>query len=305
MDPLTELLRTVRVEGTVFSRAEMRAPWGLSTRGGTNAIFHVVLQGQGVVVVDGRVVPWSRGDLVVLPHGTAHVMADSEQRRAVPIATAPRAKVAGLPCVQFGGEGPLTQLLCGTFRVDPEARELLARALPPVLVMRAQARTSAVLEATLALVAEEVADRRPGADAVIERLAEVLFVQVLRGAQAELQQGWLAAFGDERLVRAMDALQREPARDWSAADLAKIAGMSRSTFFGRFSEVVGEPPNAWLLRWRMHLARRALRSSRVPLAELAAKVGYGSEAAFSRAFKRFVGEPPSAWRERARSGPAA
>lgn len=305
MDSLTELLRNVRVEGTVFSRADVRAPWALSTGGGSDAIFHVVLEGRGIVTVDGRVVPWSRGDVVVMPHGHPHVMSDAPHRRSVPIATAPRARVNGLPCVLVGGDGEATRLLCGTFRLDPEGRELLARALPPVLVLGAQARTVAFVDATLGLVAEEVACGRPGAEAVISRLAEVLFVQVLRGAQLEVAHGWLAGFADARLGRAMDALQRDPGREWSAADLAKIAGMSRSTFFDRFAEVVGEPPSAWLLRWRMHLARRALRSSRAPLAEVATGVGYGSEAAFSRAFKRFVGEPPSTWRARARSAGTA
>ena len=306
MDPLTALLSTVHVQAGLFSRAELGGPWAVHTRGADCAIFHIPLRGSGVIwLEDGHGLPWSAGDLIVLPHGHAHTMSDGSEAPPAPISQLPRVQSEdGLPCVVHGGDGDPTSLLCGTFRLDPDGAELILPTLPAILVLRAGSPGPAAwLAPTVAWIADEVSAGRPGADAVVARLAELLFVAVLRGVlsqSAAAGGGWMGAIGDPQLSRAVQAVQREPAKDWTAASLGRVAGLSRSAFFARFTAVVGEPPSAWLTRWRMHLARGALRRSDSSLADIAERVGYGSEAAFSRAFKRAVGHSPSRWRHEAR-----
>jgi AraC-like DNA-binding protein len=307
MDGLSQFLNAVRVEGSLFSRAEMKAPWGVQTRGAGTGIFHVVVKGSGFVEVAGstKATPFRAGDLLVMPHGHAHTLRDTPTSPAKHISEWPtEVGEDGLTCVLAGATGPATSLLCGTVRLDPEAREMLLPLLPPLIhVGGGTSPTASWLDATLRLMADELDAQRPGSDALVARLADLLFVHILRSwiQQAPVQQGWLTALADTRLCRALGCIHGEPGRRWSVDALALEAGMSRSAFFSAFSTQVGETPAAYLLRWRMALARGRLRRGSEGIAQVAEVMGYGSEAAFSRAFKRHVGESPSAWRRRVRT----
>jgi AraC-like DNA-binding protein len=303
-DPLSDVLRHVRVEGALFSRAEGTCPWGVHTRGAPGGIFHVVLRGSGVATaLDGDVPlvtePFSAGDLLVFPHGHAHALRDAPATTTTWIRALPsRAGEDGLPVVSAGGGGADCEILCGTLRFGQDARELLLPQLPPLLHARGQA-LGGWLDATVRQLAHEVARRAPGCDVVIARLAEILFVQAVRAwvtTEQAAAPGWVRALQDPALARALALLHGAPERAWSIDHLARRAGLSRTVFYDRFAGAVGEPPAAYLLRWRMTLARRALEDPRAAIPEVATRVGYGSEAAFNRAFRRFVGVPPGAWR---------
>ena len=314
-DPLSLLLERSGVAGSVFCRAELTAPWSISTTGsgdpgaGRPAIFHVIVRGAGFARVEPdradegaspKEVSWRSGDVIMMPHGDPHIMSSHPSERPVPIASLPsRPSEDGLPCITHGGDGPETSILCGTVRFSEEAEELLRPHLPPLLHLQcAQGPAAAWLDATLRLLGAEVSGALPGADTVIARLAEVLFVQALRAWIRDLPRGeggWLAALSDPNLSRVLGAIHEAPAEPWTVAMLARHAGLSRSVFYSRFTDVMGEPPATYLTRWRMHIARRALRRGD-SVAEIAEQTGYGSEAAFSRAFKRTVGDTPSAWR---------
>ncbi len=302
-DTLSTVLEHVGVGGTVFCRAELDAPWGVETRGTDSAIFHVAIRGSGYVrVKGGQPIAWRAGDLVLLPHGHAHIMSSSPKGKAKWIRSLPtEPSEDGLPCVNHPGDGARTSLLCGTFHFGVEAEDLLLGVLPPVLHVRGDGAASDWLDATLRLLANEVRECRPGATTVVTRLTEVLLVHALRSWMADEANsgGWLSALSDPVLGRALGHLHREPARDWTSADLAKVAGVSRSGLYNRFTDRLGQSPAAYLASWRMCLARRELEHDR-SLAEVAESVGYASEAAFSRAFKRHTGASPRAWR-RARS----
>jgi AraC-like DNA-binding protein len=302
-DTLSTMLELVGVSGTVFCRAEVGAPWALSTRGATSAIFHVIVRGAGYVRVGKDAPePWRAGDVLLLPRGDAHVMSDSPKtpaRAIAELAAPPGAD--GLPCVRHGGSGPGASILCGTLRFGPDAEELLLGALPPLLHVRSGGAASAWLDATLRLLSDEVDGARAGADIVVSRLADVLLVHALRTWLAEEgggQRGWLGALSDPVLSRALAHMHREPGKAWTAASLARASGASRSVLYERFTERLGESPAAYLTRWRMSLAQRALARKGRSLSEVASEVGYESEAAFSRAFKRVVGSSPSAFRDR-------
>lgn len=300
MDALSAILRHAPVRGSLFSRAELAAPWGVETHGSSAAIFHVVLHGSGWLRVDGGPPRSFRaGDLLLMAHGHPHVLSDAPDGAATWIQKLPTTHEHGLPCVRVEGPGAHTSILCGSFRFSEEAHQLVRPQLPPVLLVQGGAgATAAWLDQTLRLMADEVDGRRPGSELLLARLADILFVQILRSWLEQQPQagGWLGALSDPALGRALDLMHRRPGSPWTAEDLAKKAGLSRTAFYERFQTAVGQSPASYLATWRMTLARKTLRETSLPMIEVAGRVGYGSEAAFSRAFKRVVGQSPSAWR---------
>ena len=157
------------------------------------------------------------------------------------------------------------------------------------------------MQSTLRLMASEARELRPGGEAVITRLADILVVQAIRSwleTDPAAQRGWLGALQDRQLGRAIALIHREPARPWTVASLARELAMSRSAFAARFTDVVGEPVMHYVARWRMELALTSLRDDNATVGELAGTLGYRSEAAFARAFKRIIGVPPGAVRRR-------
>jgi AraC-like DNA-binding protein len=303
VDALSRVLTLARVRGTVFSRASLSAPWGVSTRGASSAIFHVVSRGSGWVSVDGQPhQPVRAGDLVLVTRGSPHVLCDEPGSRVVPLRSLPTETGAGLPRVVQPGSGPRTEILCGTLELGPAGQRWLVPLLPDLIVVRGQSGpTASFLDATLRMLEHEVALDGPGAPLVIERLSDVLLVQVLRTWLAEEPQagrGWLAALGDPHLARLVARVHAEPAHDWSAAEMARCAGLSRTLLYERFEAVVGAAPSEWLTEWRMTVAAEVLRESDDGLATVGSSVGYASEAAFCRAFRRTFGVTPTEWRRR-------
>src|SRR5262249_21735800 len=158
------------------------------------------------------------------------------------------------------------------------------------------------------LMAAEAAELRPGGEAVITRLGDILVIQAIRAwmdSDPAAHTGWLGALQDPQIGRAISLIHRDPARDWTVASLADELAMSRSAFSARFTELVGEPVMRYVARWRMHVAVDALQEEGATVGELADRLGYRSEAAFSRAFKRVIGRSPGEVRRSAAEAPAA
>lgn len=298
-DALSELLSALRLSSSVISRARFTAPWAVHTDAVPGALFHVVLSGRAVLTRDADPTPvhLEPGALVILPAGEAHTMAGVERGEVVPITSARRTPgPAGVALVDHGGGGEATRILCGIFRLQHRAAEGLLSMLPPVLRV---AQPSAILQATLALVEAELDAHRPGVDAVLTRLCDLVFIHVLRAHVASLPAhaaGLLGALGDAQIAESMTLMHRRPGDDWTVAGLASAVGMSRSSFAERFARLVGTSPMQYLTRWRVHVALGALADGRSSTAEVAFSVGYSSEDAFSRAFRRVMGQTPAAWR---------
>ena len=246
-DPLTDVLRMVRVEGALFSRAACAAPFGVHTRGADAGIFHVVLRGRlHARALDGdrtiANVAVSGGDLLVFPHGHAHALTDAPDTATTWIRALPTTPGDdGLPVVRAGNGDPDTEILCGTLRFGTEARELLLPHLPPLLHAPAAGALGGWLDATVRQLADEVRRRSPGSELVVARLAEVLFVQAVRAWVMAADRGgpsWLRALGDPPMARALSLLHGAPERAWSVDHLARRAGLSRTAFYDRFSAVV-------------------------------------------------------------------
>lgn len=304
MDVLSELLADLRVESTLFCRFEVAEPWAIAYPGARMASFHVVLEGSCLLVVDGRDEPLrlETGDLVVLPHRPAHVLRGSGPALSVPVESFAAGGGDRLQ-VRHGGAGERCVYLCGGFTFSAGGDHPLLSALPGVIhVPASRACEQPWLQTHLSAIACEASSGRPGAEMVMARLSDVLFVQAVRAhlaALPEVASGWPGALRDAPIARALSAMHREPQRAWTVESLGRVAGLSRSQFAERFGKALGEPPLSYLARWRMHRARVLLRDGSVRMGRIARMLGYGSDAAFSTAFKRWNGMPPGEFRKSA------
>lgn len=307
-DVLTDVLETVRVGAACYGRVEAAAPWGIGVEADEeDAKFHVVLSGECWLDVAGQdPVHLRGGDLVALPHGHAHALRDVPSSPIRPLSEL----VTSGPCkcqasISTGGDGASATLVTGSFHFEDRRNNPLLSVLPPVIVLPGEmSRSVHWLEPTLKFIACEAASGRPGAQTVVSRLADVLFIQIVRGYLASLPpgaSGWLGALGDAQIGQALGLIHQSPELDWTVQSLAAKVAMSRSAFASRFARLVGEPPLAYVTRWRMQKAAGLLRQSSATLADIAERVGYDSEAAFSKAFKRAVGSAPGAYRRAAKA----
>lgn len=300
-DALTPLLRVCRVDSALFSRAWLRAPWSVEASPMRTGVFHGVLRGTcWMVPVDdpGAAQRLEAGDVIVLPHGHGHIMCDDPAREAAPIASltrpGPRAGMGELR-VMHGGEAAEVELICGKVVFAHAASHPVLQALPAVVCARGP-----WLAQTLAMIRHELDADVPGAQEIVARLADLVFLQALRAwlEGAEAREGsWLAGLSDPRIARALACVHEAPGEAWTVEGLARVAGMSRSAFTARFGELVGRSPYQHIKAWRMHLACQALLDERqVTLAELADRLGYSTEHALSKAFRQTLGASPTDWR---------
>ena len=313
MDPLSDVLRVIRLVGGVFLEAEFTAPWCVSGRVSAEhckpfqvaprhvIASHFVATGRMQLQIGGGdPIEAQAGELLLLPHNDAHLFGSD---LTVPVTPAhqliPTAPGSGITRIRSGGGGAATQLLCGFLGSSISFSPLLA-SLPRVLKLDVRATSSgAWIESSFRFAVDEIAAGRMGSATVIAKLSELLFVeaigQFVAGLPAE-KRGWLAGLRDPQIGRALALLHERPTESWTAEMLAAQVGMSRSVFAERFSALVGESPMHYLTAWRMHVAAQQLREGPASVAQVAFTVGYESEAAFSRAFKRQFGTSPGGYR---------
>ena len=312
LDPITDIFRTLHVTAFGQHRLEATAPWGLSGGGAETeekapnagkkisptdlAHFAMLSRGNCWLSVEGipKPIPLTGGDCILLARGTSIVLRDSPQTRPRSTFREIAAKASG-NVAHCGGGGAPTTIVCGSLSFDRASLKPITQLLPSFILIRAdQARTFA-LHNTMQALASEMADQMPGSDIVATRLAEVLFIQVLRAyiaSEPERNQGWLGAVFDPQIGTALTAFHDSVNIPWTVESLAEAAGMSRSAFAVRFKELLGQTPLEYLTEWRMQKAMQILRQRDKKLIEVARLVGYESDAAFSKAFKRVVGANP-------------
>jgi AraC-like DNA-binding protein len=296
--PLGEALRCVQVSGVFYCPSELSEPWGVELPPMDDCVwFHAVIEGTCTLEVDGRTQEIRAGDLIVIPHGSGH--------RAWGAEPAPTPSVFDLPhdhvneqyaVLRHGGGGAMTRLVCGGVRLHHPAARQLIDALPAVIHTEpAGSARSDWIWSTLELIAEETRTVRPGGEAVVSRLCDIVVIQAIRSwmeRDPSARVGWLGALRDPQVGGAIAAIHADPAGDWTVASLAEVAAMSRSAFSSRFTDLVGESAMRYVARWRMAVAADLLADGNATVAGAAAAVGYDSEAAFSRAFKRVTGANP-------------
>lgn len=307
-DVLGDVLISLHLRSSLYCRAIMRAPWGLSISRRAVASFHVVTAGTGWLSVEGADAPvlLSEGDLVILPHGHAHTLTDQPGTpviRLEDLEPADAAEVAGV--FSGGGGGAVTTLVCGELRFEDYPTHPLFSILPPCMHLRSQhSRSAPPLRTLVRLVRTEASESRLAADMVITRLSEVLFIQAVRAqldAMSDSAAGWLGALADPQIGQAMALIQRQPEEPWTVESLAGRVGLSRSAFSAKFRRLVGESPMQYITRVRLTRAATLLRTQAAPLTVVATAVGYDSDVAFSKAFKRTFGMAPGAYRRGRRS----
>lgn len=301
-DHLAIILRSLKVESGLISRGRFQAPWAVRAGASSHAIFHAVLDGSCVVRREGDAsgVVLQAGELALLVRGDAHITSDGSDARPVPVGRLPRTMEGGLASVSWGGNGQEASVLCGRFDLDRSTAQMLGELLPPVIVVRnTPSRVVEWLSTTIDLMAWELDHRRAGSDAILDRLTDILFIQIVRAhalTRTTGQVGWLGALRDAHLSRALVAIHTQPRVRWTVASLAKEAGLSRSGFATRFQESVGQTPAAYLTTWRLRQATELLKDAELSCAAVAEHVGYGSEDSLSRAFRKIHGQTPAAWR---------
>ncbi|NNF06919.1 MAG: AraC family transcriptional regulator [Candidatus Eisenbacteria bacterium] len=302
-DPLGETLHLLRLQGTLYCRSELSAPWAIEMPVLEDCMmFHIVTDGHcWLHVPDEEPQLLQQGSLALVPHGNGHSIRSEPNLEDKPLFDIPVDKVSErYEVMRYGGGGAATNLTCGVVRFDHLAAQQLVALLPKVLRIDSwKDDEDGWLQSTLRFISREARTLRPGGETVMTHLSDILVVQAIRSwinAAPETDQGWLAALRDEQVGRALAAMHREPEKPWTVDSLAKEVGMSRSGFSARFTTLVGESAKRYLTRWRMQLARTQLLETSDSLFVLADRLGYQSEAAFSRAFKRMFGVSPGSLR---------
>jgi len=322
-DVLSEVLSAVRLNGSVFFDVSATSPWVAEAPpsaqiadavkpGAQHAIeYHAVIRGScWISMVNGapfEPVQLQEGDIAVIPHGEAHVVSSAPNMRAEPelaIFRLPEQQ-RDRPFKLRTGSGGVddAHLMCGFFICDVRPFNPLLDALPRFMRIGRgiSDATDALSQHFVRLASLEATDKRAGAQSVINKLSELMFIDVLRRYIETLppeRAGWLAGLRDPHVGKALSLLHEKPAQDWTLEELARAAGASRSVLAERFTALVGVPPIAYLAKWRMQLAAEMLTRGAANIATIAAEIGYDSEASFSRAFKKMLGVPPSQWRRR-------
>ena len=331
MDVLSDVLRVVRLSGAVFFTADFSAPWAIESpipemlasavmpEAECVVLFHILVEGECEVVCQGHpVTTMETGDVIVFPRGDQHTMRSYGAVTPTPLSSI--FSPGGYdepPQLSYGGGGRTSRFVCGYLNCDQRFSPLV-EALPTMLLVRSRDDYSAIdavdasgsrptvvpqgsgtwLGTTLKFTINEARAARPGNAAMLGRLTELMFVEILREYMHRLpanQGGWLAGLNDAHVGKALRLLHANPTRNWTVGELARESAISRSALAERFTELVGDAPIRYLANWRMQLAKQLLREG-AHVQEVATRVGYESEAAFNRAFKRATGSPPAAWR---------
>lgn len=301
VDVLSDIFDTIRLRGTLYFRTDYAPPWAVKVPAYEQAArFHLIVQGRcHIAVTDGPQADLGPGDLIVITRGREHTLSDQDGRTAAPLEdiierTGYDGK--GVFAVGSAQPGAATQMVCGHLSFIRGADHPLLRALPPLIVIRPQDRAQQpLLDETLRLVARRAFTDGLGAAASIARLSEVFFIETVRSAishHPELARV-IEAMSEPQVGRALGRIHEAPAEAWTVERLAQEAGMSRSRFAERFTELVGVAPMSYVAEWRLQKALALLSNGDASVKAVAAEVGYQSAAAFTRAFTQRFGRPPS------------
>ena len=317
MDPITDVFKTMRVTSVVHARLEATAPWGLIREGHTGeemashsaaseyspsqfAHFGMVSRGNCWLSVEGipAPLPLTGGDCFLLAPGSTYTLRDNPGTRAHSFCEVAPKNASNV--IHYGGGGIPTTIISGWFRFDQNCVKYLKRLLPELILIKADQAQTLALHSTLQLLASEMAEPAPGSEVMVNRLADILFIQCVRAHIASnsenCKSGWLRAIFDLKIGAALKAMHERVENPWTVESLAAAAGMSRSAFALRFKELLGETPLEYLTNWRMYKATGLLQEEDKKLFDVAKSVGYESDAAFSKAFKRVLGVAPREYR---------
>jgi AraC-like DNA-binding protein len=308
MDILTHVLDRVRLNGTLLFHYELGCPWSLALPRFPDAVFHYLSRGSAIVALeDGRTLPMADGDFVLIARGEPHILCSDLRVKPFPLLGLDRLP-AHLGVVHHGGgREPFSTMICGYFSLSRPSRNSVLELLPPVLQLRPAADQD-WLGTILQRMVGESAVQRPGQFAVLSRITEVLFVEVLRSWIKSLgpgEGGWLGAIADPHIGKALQLIHEGPERAWTLSELGRHTGLGRSALSARFTRLVGQPVHRYLVARRMDEAAFMLESGDDAIARIATCVGYETTTAFSKVFKQHYGFSPARYRARNGTGGAS
>jgi AraC-like DNA-binding protein len=314
MDPLSDVLRSVRLVGGVFLDSRFTAPWCVATNVKAEdcrpyltapaqvIAYHYVLRGRLLISVEGKgPVEVNAGEIVLVPRNEIHMLASARGLDPVSGRDLVRPSLTGgLPGIFHGGGGDETHVVCGFLGTEDDYNPLFA-SLPRILKLDISEGTSRDwIEASIRLAGSELAAGRLASPGLMARLSELLLVEAVRQYSSTLPEedvGWLKGLRDPHIGRALALIHKDISAPWAAESLAREVALSRSAFMDRFKELVGVPPIRYVTVWRLQTAKLQLRETDKNISQIAYAVGYDSDEAFSRAFKREFGVSPAKWRE--------
>jgi AraC-like DNA-binding protein len=309
MDVLSNVLSVTSLATNALGLREYQAPWSVLIEAPQDSAIHIVRRGAAWLRHGtSESIRLNAGDIALVAPGKSHTLSsDRDARDPEPltqaIARAHNNVVPSLRGRAEATESTVVQSAAYSFSTDgfsPEGAHPILSLLPSVIVIPAQKiESEAELQLVLRLLAQESTHREQGVELVQPRLLDTLFVYVLRAWLRDLPEGaagWLGALRDTQIRKALTLIHESPQAPWTVESLARQAAMSRAAFAKRFMDLVGQPPLAYVTRWRMDLAAKMLRESREPVARIASRVGYLSETAFAKAFRRRRKMPPGAYR---------
>jgi AraC-like DNA-binding protein len=301
-DVLSQVLTLIRLRGELVYSARLRTPWSIAFPKGAAHLYFVKEGEMWVRTPGAEPMHVRQGEVLLLPHGTGHVICDDPASPPVEIGSLIDQHFDREQSVlAYGGDGVAAQLVGGLFHFEGGSLAAIMAALPLVVhIPNIDGKTPDWLHALTHFLVKESHEVEPGSSLMISRLIDLLVIRTLRtwAASQTHPGGWLGGLGDERIGRALNAIHAEPYHPWTVEGLATLSAMSRSIFAERFTARVGEPPLQYVKRLKLTLAADMLASGDVRVTQAAERTGYASDAAFSRAFKAQFGYAPSEARQR-------
>lgn len=301
-DPLSDVLDLADARCVLTGTLLGGGTWAQKFQRSDAVKFLAVARGRCWLTTEGgstAPVPFGAGD-VVITNGAPSIILASTAEGLTEASSSPldRDRDGNL----LVGAGSDFMMIGGLLEVDELRAGFLRESLPQLIYVSGQEAEAAKLRWLLSELATESSSKRPGAANAVALLAKLLFVEALRlhieGGKQD-RTGWLTALEDRRISIALRGIHADPSHAWTLEELAKLSGMSRTTFAVRFREAVGVPPLTYVLNWRMRLAERDLAETDHSVADIAWSLGYGSESAFSNAFSRATGRSPGRFRKEA------
>ena len=318
-DVLSTLLKSVRIAGSLQFCVHAAGNWQTDgtprmSKVAQTAVpvipFHVVANGKCWIRMEGHDLDLQAGDVVAFPFASGHALGLGEGGPTIcPTEDLPPRPWADVPILRYGDGELSTRLLCGFIQLEAMNFRPLREALPVVIQIKSRAPgTSTLVRAAVHELIAEADAKNPGGTSVVERLTEIILIELLRSemvARQGMAKGLLAGMTDPIVARALGAMHQSPKENWTVASLARTCATSRTVLADRFDAVIGKSPMRYLREWRLFLASNALAGTPRPISHIAEEAGYDTEAAFSRAFSRQHGVPPARWRAQARAQQAA
>jgi len=312
LDLLSDILTSLSMRGSLYFRTSFTKPWGVAVPSFENVVrFHFAHRGACLVSVDGIEDPVSlaQGDLVIIPHGSSHDLycGHLPAQTIMPLDTVlEESGYEGSGVLVYGGEEPHseTQLICGHFSFEPHAKHILMDRLPPYIHLKNYSETAGKwMEATLRVIGDEAGGQRMGGDLIALKMSEAILAQAIRSfiESKEAPEWGLGGFSDPNLRRALDSFHKGANQTWTVEALAKVAGMSRTSFAVLFQKKMAMTPMEYVTGWRMEIAKRLLLRPGNTLTDAAEGAGYASDSAFARVFKKETGMTPAGFKKWAAS----